>query len=168
MADLFEMLSFIFDEYEKIGKNDFKVKVEHFKTHISGHTVRMSAEVFPEQSVTFVKIWTQTNIRICSFQIFDFVIQNMAIFGVKIRPLWQAGSRVGIPSGKCFMCHITPQCMEQHYLGPLLPSPGTHPGFQGTKNGYYWGKNQATMAGCFQVKPSYLKSAWCAISHTNT
>ena len=64
---------------------------------------------------------------------------QMAISGVKIRPLWWAGSRVGIPSGKCFMCHITPQCMEQHYLGPLLPSPGTNPGFQGSKNDYFIG-----------------------------
>ena len=66
------------------------------------------------------------------------MVQN--IFGVKIRHQWQAGSRVRIPSGKCFMCHITPQCMEQHYLGPLLPSPGTNPGFQGSKNDYFWVK----------------------------
>ena len=32
-------------------------------------------------------------------------------FLVKIRPLWRAGSRVGIQPGKCFMSHITPQCM---------------------------------------------------------
>ena len=66
-------------------------------------------------------------------------VQNMAIFWVKIKPLWRAGSRVGIPPGKCLVYHITPQCMEQHYLGPLLPSPGTHPGFQGSKNGYFLG-----------------------------
>ena len=58
------------------------------------------------------------------------VVQNMAIFWVKIKPLWWAGSRVGIQPGKCLVCHITPQCMEQLYLGPLLPSPGTNPGVQ--------------------------------------
>ena len=64
-------------------------------------------------------------------------VRNMSILVVKIWPLWRAGSRVKIPPGNGFMCHITPQCMEQHYLGPFLPSPGTHPGFQGSKNGYF-------------------------------
>ena len=73
-----------------------------------------------------------------------------------------------VPPGKCLVRHITPQCREQHYLGSLLPSPGTYPGLQGSKNGYFWGQNQATMAGCLQVIPSHLESVKCAISHPNT
>ena len=58
----------------------------------------------------------------------------MAILGVKIKPIWRAGSRVGIGPGKCFMSHITPKCMGQHYLGPFLPSPGIYPGQCGVQN----------------------------------
>ena len=94
-------------------------------------------------------------------------VQNMAIFGVKIWPLWRAGSRVKIPPGNGFMCHITPQCMEQYYLVPLLPFPGTHPGFQGSKIWLFLGQNPATMAGCLQIVPSCLESVWCAILHPN-
>ena len=60
-------------------------------------------------------------------------VQNMAILGVKIKPIWRAGSRVGIVPGKCFMSHITPKYMGQHYLGPFLPSPGTYSGQGGSK-----------------------------------
>ena len=57
----------------------------------------------------------------------------MAILGVKIKPIWRAGSRVGIVPGKCFMSHITPKYMGLHYLGPFLPSPGTYSGQGGSK-----------------------------------
>ena len=92
--------------------------------------------------VTHVGRWCGAIFALSGYLYGAGVVQNMAIFGVKIRHLWRAGSRVRIPPGNGFMCHITPQCMEQHYLGPLLPSPCTHPGFQGSKNGYFWGQNQ--------------------------
>ena len=97
--------------------------------------------------VTHVGRWCGAIFALSGYLYGAGVVQNMAIFGVKIRHLWRAGSRVRIPPGNGFMCHITPQCMEQHYLGPLLPSPGTYPGFQ---KWLFWGQNQATMAGCFQ------------------
>ena len=34
--------------------------------------------------------------------------------------------------------HIV-QCMGEHGLGPFLPIPGTYPGFQRSKNGYFYG-----------------------------
>ena len=83
--------------------------------------------------VTHVGRWCGAIFALSGYLYGAGVVQNMAIFGVKIRHLWRAGSRVRIPPGNGFMCHITPQCMEQHYLGPLLPSPG----FQGSKNGYF-------------------------------
>ena len=36
------------------------------------------------------------------------------------------------------MCHITSQLMGKYSLGPFLPVPGTYPGIQGSKNGYFW------------------------------
>ena len=89
--------------------------------------------------VTHVGRWCGAIFALSGYLYGTGVAQNMAIFWVKIKPLWRAGSRVGIPPGKCLVCHITPQCMEQHYLGPLLPSPGTNPGFQGSKNDYFIG-----------------------------
>jgi len=62
----------------------------------------------------------------------------MAIFGVKIQHLWQAGSRVKITPGNGLMRHITPQCMEYHCLRPFWPFPGTYPGLQGSKDGYFF------------------------------
>ena len=63
----------------------------------------------------------------------------MAIFGVKIQHLWQAGSRVKITPGNGLMSHITPQCMEYHCLRPFWPFPGTYPGLQGSKDGHFYG-----------------------------
>ena len=62
-----------------------------------------------------------------------------AILGVKIGPLWRAGSGVGISFGKCFMSHITPQCMAKHEQGPFLPPPGTHPGPGVVQKRLFWG-----------------------------
>ena len=99
---------------------------------------------------THVGRWCEAIFALSGYLYGAGVVQNMAIFGVKIRHLWLASSRVKIPPGNGFMCHITPQCMEQYYLVPLLPSPGTHPGFQGSKIWLFWGQNQATVAGCYQ------------------
>ena len=87
---------------------------------------------------THVGRWCEAIFALSGYLYGAGVVQNMAIFGVKIRHLWLASSRVKIPPGNGFMCHITPQCIEQHYLGPLLPSPGTHPGFQGSKICLFW------------------------------
>ena len=116
---------------------------------------------------THVGRWCEAIFALSGYLYGAGVVQNMAIFGVKIRHLWLASSRVKIPPGNGFMCHITPQCIEQHYLGPLLPSPGTHPGFQGSKIWLFLGQNPATMAGCLQIVPSCLESVWCAILHPN-
>ena len=147
--------------------------------------------------VTHVGRWCGAIFALSGYLYGAGVVQNMAIFGVKIRHLWRAGfqgedptwkwfyvpyhtpmhgttlfraifalsrhpSRVPgvqkclflrsdsghygrlspghiVPPGKCLVRHITPQCMEQHYLGSLLPSPGTYPGLQGSKNGYFRG-----------------------------
>ena len=35
--------------------------------------------------------------------------------------------------------HITHQCMGEHALGPFWSIPGTYPGFQGPKNGNFYG-----------------------------
>ena len=39
------------------------------------------------------------------------LVQNMTIFGVKIKHLWRAGSRVKITPGNGLMSHFTPKCM---------------------------------------------------------
>ena len=88
-------------------------------------------------------------------------------FLVKIRPLWRAGSRVGIQPGKCFMSHITYQSMGQHYLGPLLPSPGTY-GWEWCKIQPFFSLNQAIfMAKHFQGGEFHLETDLSAISPTN-
>ena len=71
------------------------------------------------------------------------------------------------PPGKCLVRHITPQCMGERDLGPFSPAPGTYPGRGGSKNGYFYGKNQTNMAGLRQASPSHLESVQCAISHPN-
>ena len=63
-----------------------------------------------------------------------------------------------VTPGKCLVCHITPQCMWEHNLGPYLPFPGTYPGSQGFKNGYFYGKNHTLMAGLLQPSSSHLES----------
>ena len=65
------------------------------------------------------------------------------------------------------MRHITPQCMGEHDFGPFWPFPGTYPGLQGSKNGYFYGKNQTNMAGLHQARLSYLESVQCALTHPN-
>ena len=47
------------------------------------------------------------------------------------------------PPGKCLLRHITPQCMREHGLGPLLSFPGTYQGFQGSKNSYFMASENA-------------------------
>ena len=96
---------------------------------------------------THVGRWCEAIFALSGYLYGAGVVQNMAIFGVKIRHLWLASSRVKIPPGNGFMCHITPQCIEQHYLGPLLPSPGTHPGFQGSKICPLTGQKKSTTDG---------------------
>ena len=79
-------------------------------------------------------------------------------FWVNIRPLWRAGSRGWIWPGKCFMSHITPQCMGQHYSGPFLPSPSTYLVQWGSENHYFWVKNShwKKIAQTAQVSPEWL------------
>ena len=57
--------------------------------------------------------------------------------------------------------------MGEHDFGPFWPFPGTYPALQGSKNGYFYGKNQTNMAGLHQARLSYLESVQCAISHPN-
>ena len=73
----------------------------------------------------------------------------------------------GTPPGKCLVRHITPQCMGERDLGPFSPAPGTYPGRGGSKNGYFYGKNQTNMVGLRQASPSHLESVECAISQPN-
>ena len=61
---------------------------------------------------THVGRWCEAIFALSGYLYGAGVVQNMAIFGVKIRHLWLASSRVKIPPGNGFMCHITPQCME--------------------------------------------------------
>ena len=65
--------------------------------------------------VTHVGRWCGAIFALSGYLYGAGVAQNMAIFGVKIRPLWLAGSRVKIPHGNGFMCHATPKYMEQPY-----------------------------------------------------
>ena len=75
------------------------------------------------------------------------VVQKWLFFGSKSG--LYGGLVLGwrVPPRNCFVCHITPQCMEKHELGPFLPPPGTHPGpgvvqkwlFFGSKSGLYGG-----------------------------
>ena len=44
------------------------------------------------------------------------------------------------PPGKCLVRQITPQCMREHGLGPLLSFPGTYPGFQVSEDAYFMAK----------------------------
>ena len=44
----------------------------------------------------------------------------MAILGVKIKPIWRAGSRVWIRPGECFMSHITIQCIGTTLFRPIF------------------------------------------------
>ena len=71
------------------------------------------------------------------------------------------------PPGKCPVRHITSQWMGQYDLGPFSPLPGTYPGFQGSKNGYFMAKSRPKWQGWLQAKPAHLESVWCAISHPN-
>ena len=48
---------------------------------------------------------------------------------------WAASGWTG-PFGKCLVRHITPQCMGEHDLGPLLPFPGV----QVSENAYFMTK----------------------------
>ena len=69
------------------------------------------------------------------------------------------------PPGKRLVRHITPQYMGEHHLGPFSPFPGTYPGFQGSKNGYYTAKSRPKWQGWLQAGPVHLESVRCAISH---
>ena len=69
------------------------------------------------------------------------------------------------PPGKRLVRHITPQYMGEHHLGPFSPLPGTYPGFQGSKNGYYLAKSRPKWWEWLQAGPAHLESVWCAISH---
>ena len=51
------------------------------------------------------------------------------------------------PPGKCPVRHITPQAMGEHHLGPFLPFPGTYPGVQGSKNGYFMAESRPNGGG---------------------
>ena len=65
------------------------------------------------------------------------------------------------------MCHITSQLMGKYGLGPFLTVPGTYPGIQGSKNGYFLAKSRPNGPGWLQARPVHLERAWCAISHPN-
>ena len=69
------------------------------------------------------------------------------------------------PPGNCLVRPITPQAMGEHHLGPFLPFPGTYPGFQGSKNGYFFAKSRPKWQGWLQAGPVHLESVRCAISH---
>ena len=58
------------------------------------------------------------------------------------------------------------------HIGPLMrqpffPVPGTYPGIQGPKNGYFLAKSGPNGPGWLQARPVHLERAWCAISHPN-
>ena len=58
-----------------------------------------------------------------------------------LKPDQDGGAAPGYtdPPEKCIVRHITPHCMGEPGLGPFLPITGTYPGFQGSKNGYFYG-----------------------------
>ena len=85
---------------------------------------------------THVGRWCEAIFALSGYLYGAGVVQNMAIFGVKIRHLWLASSRVKIPPGNGFMCHFSP------FQAPIQ-------GSRGPKYGYFWGQNLATMAGWF-------------------
>ena len=51
------------------------------------------------------------------------------------------------PPGKRLVRHITPQYMGEHHWGPFLPFPGTFPGVQGSKNGYFMAESRPNGGG---------------------
>ena len=57
------------------------------------------------------------------------------------------------PPGKRLVRHITPQYMGEHHLGPFSPLPGTYPGVQGSKNGYFMAKSRPKWQGWLQAGP---------------
>ena len=62
-------------------------------------------------------------------------------------PAFMAGGFQGeITPANGLMSHITPQWMEYHCLRPFWPFPGTYPGLQGSKNGYFYGWSKTKMA----------------------
>ena len=48
---------------------------------------------------------------------------------------------------------------------PFLPFPGTYPGVQGSKNGYFMATSRPKWQGWLQAGPVHLESVRCAISH---
>merc|ERR1711978_91393 len=58
--------------------------------------------------------------------------------------------------GRGLMCHITSQLMGKYSLGPFLPVPGTYPGIQGSKNGYFLAKSRPNGPGWLQARPVHL------------
>ena len=57
--------------------------------------------------------------------------------------------------------------MGKYSLGLFLPVPGTYPGIQGPKNGYFLAKSGPNGPVWLQARPVHLERAWCAISHPN-
>ena len=65
---------------------------------------------------------------------------------------WAASGWTG-PFGKCLVRHITPQCMGEHDLGPLLPFPGV----QASENAYFIAKTIPKWLGWHQAAYHTLK-----------
>ena len=73
----------------------------------------------------------------------------------------------------CLCIKLAPSTPKpSSHIGPLMrqpffPVPGTYPGIQGPKNGYFLAKSGPNGPGRLQARPVHLERAWCAISHPN-
>ena len=99
------------------------------------------------------------------FHTFQAPIQGSR--GPKVHILWLEQDQNGwaapgwtSPPGKCLVRHITPQCMREHGLGPLLSFPGTYQGFQGSKNSYFMARTRLKWLGCSRLdQPTWKVSS---------